>query len=235
MPFSAAFRGDPEVRTPARTLHGFLSMLRDTCPELGSSDDEWRVRFATGELTMTLDELDVAFEAGRIDVDTMVCAPGGFTFARLGAVAGLDEPAPSLAPVDVAFELPDFAPDANPFQKRWNKALLAVPAALAAIGIIAFAASASASSELPHVAAAAELRAAAPISAPVVAPSPPPAAPAPALTEDQKKALSAKDKKAEAHGKAKKAAAAPPKRFAASKTAPFSKGGNKHDPLNGAL
>ena len=55
------------------------------------------------------------------------------------------------------------------------------------------------------------------------------------LTEDQKKALSAKDRKAEAHVKAKKAAAAPTKRFAASKAAPFSKGGNKHDALNGAL
>jgi len=223
-------------------------MLRDTCPELGSSDDEWRVRFATGELTMSLDELDVAFEAGRIDVDTMVCAPGSFAFARLGAVAGLDEPAPSLAPVvassprpdlafDVAFELPDLTPDANPFQKRWSKALLAVPAALAAIGIIAFAASASASSELPPVAAATELRAPSNAPTPVAAPSPPPAAPAPAavLTDVQKKALAAKDKKAEAHNKAKKAAAAPTKRFAASKTAPFSKGGNKHDPLNGAL
>ena len=226
-------------------------MLRDTCPEFGDADDQWRVRFATGELTMTLDELDVAFEAGRIDVDTMVCAPGTFVFARLGAVAGLDEPTPSLAPVvaasvrpdvaiDVAFDLPDPYADANPFQKSWNRRLLAIPAALAALGIIiAFAASASASSELPAVAVATDLHAPTSTPAPVAAPAPPPPAPttAPAsvLTEDQKKALSAKDKKAEAHRKAKKAAAAPTKRFAASKTAPFSKGGNKHDPLNGAL
>lgn len=222
-------------------------MLRDTCPDLSTSDHPWRVRFATGELTMTLDELDVAFEAGRIDVDTMVCAPGSSTFARLGTVAGLDDPAPSLRPVVTAaapesaihpaFDAPDLMPGANPFERRWNKRLLAVPAALAAIGIIAFAASASASIDPPAVAAATDLHAAQ-TPAPAAAPSPPPpAAPAPAavLTEDQKKALAAKDKKAEAHSKARKAAAAPTKRFAASKSAPFSKGGSKHDPLNGAL
>ena len=223
-------------------------MLRDTCPDLGTSDHPWRVRFATGELTMTLDELDVAFEAGRIDVDTMVCAPGSSTFARLGTVAGLDEPAPSLGPVVLAaaseiafqpaFASPDLMPGANPFQRRWNKRLLAVPAALGAIGIIAFAAAASASNDRPAVAAATDLHAAQPPAPAAAAPSPAsPAAqpPAAALTEDQKKALAAKDKKAEAHSKARKAAAAPTKRFAASKTAPFSKGGNKHDPLNGAL
>jgi len=221
-------------------------MLRDTCPDLSTSDHPWRVRFATGELTMTLDELDVAFEAGRIDVDTMVCAPGSSTFARLGTVAGLDEPAPSLRPVvfadgpeiiEPAFDSPDLG--SNPFQRRWNKRLLAVPAALGAIGIIAFAAAASASNDPPVVAAATDLHAAqTPAQTPAAAPSsPPPAAQAPAavLTEDQKKALAAKDKKAEAHSKARKAAAAPTKRFAASKTAPFSKGGSKHDPLNGAL
>ncbi|CAN5893662.1 hypothetical protein BH11MYX4_BH11MYX4_07740 [soil metagenome] len=42
-------------------------MLRDTCPDLGAADDLWRVRLAAGEQTMTLDELDSAFEAGRID------------------------------------------------------------------------------------------------------------------------------------------------------------------------
>jgi hypothetical protein len=232
-------------------------MLRDTCPDFGAPNDLWRVRLATGEQPMSLDDLDLAFEAGRIDADTLVCPPGAFAFSRLGAIAGLDEPAaaaPAPAPtqatpplafdIPVDFGAPDLAPFAatepNPFAPRWSRRLLAVPAALAAIGIIAFAASASASSELPAVAVATDLHApdtapppAAPtIAAPVVLAPPAPAAPT--LTDEQKKALAAKDKKAEAR-KAKKAAAAPARRAPGSKSAPFTKGGNKHDPLNGAL
>ncbi|HSO33447.1 MAG TPA: hypothetical protein VLT33_13025, partial [Labilithrix sp.] len=147
--------GDPAIPTTACALQRAAEMLRDTCPDLGAADDLWRVRLATGEQTMTLDELDSAFEAGRIDTETLVCAPGASSFARLGAVAGLDEPAPSpRAPapevaVDVPldFDLSELSAEANPFRPRWSRRLLAVPAALAAIGIIAFAASASASSE----------------------------------------------------------------------------------------
>jgi hypothetical protein len=224
-------------------------MLRDTCPDLAASNELWRVKLASGEQPMTLEEIDAAFETGRIDADTLVCPPGSLTFARLGAMAGLDaEEAPAAIDIDVELEqvdrLPrmpamslDLSADLAAFRPRWStKRLLAVPAVLATIAIIiAFAAQASASSELPaSLPVAAEIAAPRPIAAPVIA-TPPPAPAAPVLTEAQKKALSAKDKKAEAAKNAKRTAITPPRAPTRKSSAPFSKGGNKHDPLNGSL
>jgi hypothetical protein len=221
-------------------------MLRDTLPDFAASNDLWRVMLASGERAMTLDALDEAFSAGHIDAATLVCPPGSLAFARLGAIAGLDDEAPPAEPdvsVDVDFDVGISVDDARAFRPRWSyQRLLAVPAALAAVAIIAFAAQASASSEaLPPVPASAE---------PAAIAAPPPVAPpadpkpvaakvstpaSPLLTDAQKKALAAKDKKAEASRNAKSAAATSHRGAAKKSSAPFSKGGNKHDPLNGAL
>ena len=242
-----------------------VRMLRNTFPELASSDELWRVRLSSGERVMTLDELDAAFEAGDLDTDTLVCAPGSSEFQRLGAAAGLDPepqavstvppPMNSMSPM-VLSQDPSYArmpmPSLDlgdlPFQKKLSKKLLAIPAGLAVLAtIIGIAASASASSAT--LAAAGEA-AKTEMVAPSPAITPPPAAPVaetpataaaaqPLLTDGQKKLLAAKDKKVEATAKAKRALATPPgKHMSTPKgkgSAPFSKGGNPHDPLNGAI
>ncbi|MDB4943954.1 MAG: hypothetical protein JWP97_3488 [Labilithrix sp.] len=230
-------------------------MLRDTCPDLGDSQDLWRVWLAGGERTMSLEMLDALFEDGVITVDTQVCPPDGATFARLGEIAGLDEE-PS---VDVDMSLPVAADSMRPvamsldlgaemaaLKPRWSfKKLLLVPAVASVLGLVALAASAGASA--PSVGAAAvRTEIAAPIVTaaapqPVVTPAPvaAPAPAAPVLSDAQKKALAARDKKAEAAAaaKARRAAGAAPRKGAgaAKSSSPFSKGGSAHDPLNGSL
>jgi hypothetical protein len=246
-------------------------MLRNSCSDLAGDGGLWLVRLATGDRTMTLDELDAAFAADVLDVDTMVCAPDGDSFMRLGSIAGLDDAPASGVEVDFgSAPLPDAYPgphapiltaplgpqrfaalsmdlgEAASLRPRWSiRRLLLVPAALAALGIIAVAASASTSSasvEAAHTLPAnvrTELAATAtPIAAAPTATTTAPTTPATVPTDDQKTALSAKDKKAEAAKNAKHSAAAAKhatKASSSKSSSPFSKGGNKHDPLNGAI
>ena len=70
---------------------------------MGTSD-LWHVKLSEGcVVEMTLDEIDTAFNAGRIHAGTSVLAPGDFRWTTLGEAAGLgDEPEPapySIAPV----------------------------------------------------------------------------------------------------------------------------------------
>lgn len=69
-----------------------------------STSDLWHVKLSEGcVVEMTLDEIDTAFNAGRIKASTSVLAPGDFRWTTLGEAAGLEdepEPAPySIAPV----------------------------------------------------------------------------------------------------------------------------------------
>lgn len=58
-----------------------------------TQDDCWRVLLLTGEVrSMTLDELDEAFQAGLIDAHTPLLPPGETAWTRVGVAAGLDEP-----------------------------------------------------------------------------------------------------------------------------------------------
>jgi len=74
----------------------------------GMSDhDLWNVKLSEGcVVEMTLDEIDTAFNAGRISAGTSVLPPGDFVWTTLGEAAGLEDddretmPAPySIAPV----------------------------------------------------------------------------------------------------------------------------------------
>ena len=236
-------------------------MVRNSRPDLGASNELWRVMLASGEHAMTLDALDAAFEDGRIDAATPVCSPGSFTFIRLGAIAGLDaDQAAADASVDVDFDarVPadriarraasiDLTDEARAFRPRWSlRRLLALPAVLGAIAIIAVAMQASAASEAspPASVARAGITAPPPVAAPAEPKPSAGAAPpsvtsvssvSPALTAPQKKGLAAKDKKAEASRNAKRAAVAPQRGAARKSSSPFTKGGNKHDPLNASL
>jgi hypothetical protein len=59
----------------------------------------WYVKLPDGDVEpVTLDELDEAFQAGHINENTMVLADGETQWARLGDLAGLDQPAQRPAP-----------------------------------------------------------------------------------------------------------------------------------------
>lgn len=66
------------------------------------SSDLWYVKLANGDVhRVTLDQIDLAFQAGHIDGSTMVLGAGETEWSTLGQLAGLDEapPAPVAQPV----------------------------------------------------------------------------------------------------------------------------------------
>lgn len=70
----------------------------------GSDLELWHVRLGGVVRTMSLDELDAAFQAGVVDERTMVLKAGALVWTTLGDAAGIDEPPNSIAPMatDVA-------------------------------------------------------------------------------------------------------------------------------------
>lgn len=218
----------------------------------------WRVQLPTGELRlMTIDALDEAFNAGTIDAQTPVLAPGSLTWDRLGAVAGLEDAppqmviaTPSVSPVaisthsmppsmpnnlDLDLDLPDDA-----LRPKRGKVLAFI--GVAALLVVAGGGTAiaklggHAEAQLQDIKVNAALQAPAPAveAPPVVAES------KPQLSEDQKKKLADADKAREDKARAAKEKAAAQQQRAG-KGAPRTKGtgllkgGNKFDPLNGAI
>lgn len=110
----------------------------------------WHVRLPSGDVKpLSLDELDAAYEAGRIDLSTPVLPPAAFTWSTLGAVAGLDpEPMPvSIAPVaygpDLSVDLSGEDLDDVPAElrpRRRGKRIFGVLVALAVVAGLGFAA-----------------------------------------------------------------------------------------------
>ena len=61
-----------------------------------SDPDLWHVKLSEGcVVDMTLDEIDTAFNAGRISARTSVMPPGDFRWTTLGDAAGLEDEQPS--------------------------------------------------------------------------------------------------------------------------------------------
>lgn len=77
-----------------------------------SGSELWFVKLPNGDVHhVTVDQLDTAFEAGHIDVNTLVLADGSSEWTRLGEAAGLDdEPAPARLPVPVQVMSPTPGP-----------------------------------------------------------------------------------------------------------------------------
>lgn len=225
-------------------------------------EELWRVQLPTGELRlMTIDALDEAFDTGIIHRDTQVLAPGATAWARLGDVAGLDdaaeaapEPAsagvPSLSPVAIATDTPSsFAtaplpvdlgdvPD-DALRPKRGRALAIAGIGVAAVAGVLVAFAPKIGATLANVHPAKEM---------TNAMQPPPAAidvtpndgsfARPQLTEEQRKLLLEADKKKEEERKAKQQAAPAKAGKAAPRgksSSPFVNGGDKFDPLNGAL
>jgi len=112
--------------------------------------DVFHVRMRNGSVhTMSVDELDDAFQRGRVDERTPVLRSGALTWSTLGAIAGLDEPEPSsIAPVELARALEPEGSLEVPagLRPRRGGKLLAALVALVVIGGIGFAATRARSS-----------------------------------------------------------------------------------------
>jgi hypothetical protein len=125
----------------------------------------WHVQLPDGSVsTMTLDELDTAFQCGRISEKTYVLKQGDSTWATLASLLGLDEAPPlppARAPVAQAYLAPstpgnfaDFAAvnslrpvvsdvdddeldfGASPFRRRSKKRAVAITASVLAIAAV---------------------------------------------------------------------------------------------------
>src|SRR5215472_6012144 len=78
--------------------------------------DKWYVRLPSGEVgMMTLDELDQAFNEGRVSASTEIVQVGGSKWAPLGEVAGLEHAEPSWTPPPVTSARPS---DPMPYSLR---------------------------------------------------------------------------------------------------------------------
>jgi hypothetical protein len=224
---------------------------------MSGDENLWYVKTDDGDVhRVTLDQLDEAFQAGRIDENVMVLAAGAQKWAKLSALAGLDEPAPapmmpsSLRPVSMDLSL-DLDVDENAFRKKSRKGLVigAVVGILAVFGGILVMNRSHVGSDTTPVAAAAAAPIAPAAPPPVAAASPAPpmptttAAPAPTestlskLNDDQKVKLAAADKalevKSKSHKKNREAATAGKSHSSAKyKSQGFTTGGSKGDPLN---
>jgi hypothetical protein len=225
---------------------------------MSGDENLWYVKTPDGDVhRVTLDQLDEAFQAGRIDGKAMCLAAGATKWQSLGELAGLDEAAPAAAPpapmpsslrpvsMDLSLDL-----DENAFKKKSPKRLAAVGivGVLVACSGILVANRMHLGSDTPPAAAAGTLvstPAATAVAPPPPAPDPPPVAAAaaapttPALTDDQKQKVAAADKALDAKLKAKKK-----NRAAASsggggghkyKAQGFATGGAKGDPLSSTL
>ena len=245
-----------------------------------TENDLWRVKLADGDMqAMTLDALDDAFQAGTIDENTLVLAPGATGWTKLADMAGLDDSAPavhapveysvnSLAPIAVdtspasivgmppvsspasLAELPDLdLLDDNALKPKKGRVFAFIGVAVLLVGGLGFAATKLApvtASAATAMQAEAQLKNAAnQMSAPSSNDGENEASKRlQQLTEEQRVKLLEADKarEAAAAAKAKEKAGSlnsrpsPSRRGPAPKGGqPFHNGGDKFDPLNGAL
>jgi hypothetical protein len=110
----------------------------------------WYVSRSDGDVEpLTLDELDAAFQAGHVNANTMVLAAGATQWARLGELAGLDQPPPPARPVmpyyspsslrPVSVDLSEVGYDDTPFKpKKSKKWLFGTVLVAGALGAAAF-------------------------------------------------------------------------------------------------
>ncbi len=216
------------------------------------NDDLWFVQLGEGTVrAFTLDQLDEAFQAGTIDEASLVRLDGTAEWKPLGEVlAGAEETPPASSPsqvIAVHDAQPPSAPpppvelgldiDENPSFGGSRKRVVGAVAAVAVLGAVAFTAvrvSQSPAAEPSKLGAA--------LPPPVGAAAPPSEEAKPdggtRLNDEQRKLLMQADKKLEAELAAKRSERAA-KNPGPSKPIkigdPIKKGGNKFDPLNGAL
>ena len=204
--------------------------------------DVWHVRLESGEVRdMTLDELDVVYQAGAIDERTLVREDSG-EWQTLGTLLGVEAPnteahGASLRPMATDLE------DLDEHHLRPKRRGVFIGAAIAAalvIGGVALAVTKVGSApDAPKAAAAAvDLPAAIAVLEKHSPPADPEGTPGDRLTDEQKRALSQKDKDLAAKAAKAHEERDSKQRFSrpAVKSGPvFQQGGDPHDPLNAKL
>ena len=192
--------------------------------------DIWMVQLPTGEVRWTLDELDAAYQADRVDESTLVRSPGA-PWQTLGSLLGVEPEVKyqSVRPVSIDLEV-----DLPPMKSNAGRNVLV---ALAVVGLVAgggFLAFTKLRAPVQTPARAAAVVAPPIMIATTPAPTPSPVADKPSLSDSQKDALVKADQ--DRAKKAKDAKDARTKKAAQPKSKPvFTKGGAKYDPLNGKL
>jgi hypothetical protein len=103
-----------------------------------SGSDSWYVQLADGDVhRVTLDQLDEAFQLGHVGASTMVLAPEGGRWMRLGHIASIDEPSEPLSSQrPVSMDLSDVQVSPPRSAKRWVASFLLL-ALLSAVGTTA--------------------------------------------------------------------------------------------------
>ncbi len=224
-------------------------------------EDIWHVQLPTGELRIfTLDQLDAAFQVGMIDESCYVRRDGSMKWRTLADELGSNPEVPAPQPQPQQYVSPTPSPvvtyqpiystapmvseidlDELPagFKKSSKGKIVGVVGGLTAVAALAVFGVTKLGGAAQGAAAAAG--AAVTVATPVAAP--PPADPTPStqqnkLNDDQKKALADMDKanerKADERRKARiENAPKTSKPYKSEK--PFSKSGNKYDPLNAKL
>ena len=205
-------------------------------------NDVWHVEVSGKICTMTLDELDQAFQANRIHEGTYVRHEGAKQWAKLGDVAGLDAPGASVADIVVDVAAVKARPRARGLVVGIAVAMMAFGGlGLAAPGpsrAYAFGAMAAVTRavETPAVVLAAV---APPVAAPPVVVATPVVVVAPAIVRPLPSAENTHARIDKVRSGQKKNRTASPARRPA-KPVPiglpeFHEGGNDHDPLNASL
>lgn len=203
--------------------------------------DVWHVKLAAGQAQMTLDELDAAYQNGAIDERTEVREEGSDEWTTLGALLGIEPPAPrneTIPPAHVqqesvrplSMDLDDLDESQLKGKGKRNVVLglagAAVALVLAAVAIVKL------SPDAPKAAAAQPAMVTVPTATEETQ------AAQPKLTEEQRQALAKQDEERQ-----KKAREARDKRVRETpvsnpkqKSGPvFSNKGDKYDPLNAGL
>jgi hypothetical protein len=95
---------------------GFSVSIFEVAGGTGMSDhDLWHVKLSEGcVVEMTLDEIDTAFNAGRINAATAVMAPGDFRWRTLGEAAGLEDEVLEIEPEPAPYSIAPVAADVTP-------------------------------------------------------------------------------------------------------------------------
>lgn len=218
----------------------------------------WDVEIADGIVrTMTLDELDHAYQSGSVRESTRVRQSGAPKWSTIAAVAGMDdsgvpEPVNSISPMQVTLPPPPAVPrefahlaaldegeDAFRPTKKGRLAFAGgILSAAAVAGLVAFgvtrATSAGATTQTTSAVVAAPPPEVTSLPAPAPAET---AADKRSLTEDQKRALLEADHKRSVDAEKKRAKSAPRTASPRGRKAGdgLLKSGDQYDPLNGKL
>jgi hypothetical protein len=197
--------------------------------------DVWHVRLESGEVRdMTLDELDAAYQAGAIDERTLVREDGG-EWQTLGTLLGVEAEAHGASLRPMATDLEDL--DEHHLRPKRRGVLVgaAIAAALVIGGVALAVTKVGSAPDAPKAAAAAVNL---PAAIAVSPPADPEGTPGDRLTDEQKRALSQKDKDLAAKAAKAREERDSKQRFLrpATKSGPvFHQGGDPHDPLNAKL